>query len=951
MKEKLKTILGLAVLIPLFVTNGLATPAPEVLVTDVISSHMATQDDYLIWSEYSSIPICKMPKNGGPISGLAYLVGTPMNLMIYNGNIFWIGRWGMQSPSEGDTRILIKTSLDGTTSTVLALGRQYINGGRAYADIAIYEDSVYWVTSINGVFSINKVLIDGGGSTTLVNTQKPITSLARDGSNLYWVEWADDGYDRGAIKKIALEGGEPITVYSPDENVLYGVMTIRDGQIVFGDILPPDQFRLMKISSSGGMATVLSTFVVPPGTDPGPSDKPARIIIDGDNVYWVDQHSVRTISLNGGEALLLADDLISPQDLAVVGGSLYWTENKFYEHLGCIKKIAITGGPVTVLTERVDLPLRLAIDGPDIYLAERYENNRCRYPYADGRIARMSMDGGAIQTLVSGIANITPNWKGIFQTAPFAVDNVNLYVADGCSVKKIPLAGGAVERIASFSDYPIVSISTDGEFLYSLDYDSTVWKISINGGDANPLYSKSDFEPGPIHVLNDVIYWASNSTTIKKMYKNGGDIVTFALPFLSDFVVDDKAIFFSGQDTGEIRSLPIDGGVPRYLAYGLKWSWNILALDQDNVYWINQLNIGTVPKKGGKATVIGSLYNLSDLPSGIAVDNNNLYWAETGTGTIKKMNLKIPPKISVVFPNGGETFTTGSIQTLHWNYDDQTLHWNYDGNLGSYVKIELLKAGVVNRIIDPFAPIGIGGNGTYNWTIPPDQYSGTDYRIRVTSITNDAYADISDRDFTIATPTITVASPNGGETLKSGATQKISWVYAGNSGLFVKTELLKNGVVNRIIKSSISIGTGGSGSCNWTIPANQAPGTDYRIRVTSTKNSTYTDTSDSDFTIAAPTITVVSPNGGETLTSGTTQTIRWSYTGNPGAYVKIELLKAGIINRVIKSLVSKGSVGNGSTRWFIPSTQEPGNDYQIRITSTSNHSYSDTSDTNFTISK
>ncbi|MGZ6202041.1 MAG: Ser-Thr-rich GPI-anchored membrane family protein, partial [Thermodesulfobacteriota bacterium] len=183
-----------------------------------------------------------------------------------------------------------------------------------------------------------------------------------------------------------------------------------------------------------------------------------------------------------------------------------------------------------------------------------------------------------------------------------------------------------------------------------------------------------------------------------------------------------------------------------------------------------------------------------------------------------------------------------------------------------------------------------------------------------------------------------------------GSIQTIRWSYTGNPGPYVKVELLEGGVVNRIIKSFVSKGTGGSGSCNWTIPANLAPGTDYRIRVTSI-NGAYTDTSDSDFIIAAPTITVASPNGEETLTAGMTQTIRWTYTGNSGAYVKIELLKGGVVNRIIKSLVSKGTAGSGSCTWRIPLNQVPGNDYQIRVSSTSNHSYSDTSDTIFIISK
>jgi hypothetical protein len=96
-------------------------------------------------------------------------------------------------------------------------------------------------------------------------------------------------------------------------------------------------------------------------------------------------------------------------------------------------------------------------------------------------------------------------------------------------------------------------------------------------------------------------------------------------------------------------------------------------------------------------------------------------------------------------------------------------------------------------------------------------------------------------------------------------------------------------------------------------------------------------------------IFIVSPNGGEAWTAGSTQTICWNYVGNPGSFVKIELLKGGVTKITISSSASIGSGGTGSYIWFIPSTQTSGSDYQIRITSTSNSSYSDISDNDFTI--
>jgi hypothetical protein len=96
-------------------------------------------------------------------------------------------------------------------------------------------------------------------------------------------------------------------------------------------------------------------------------------------------------------------------------------------------------------------------------------------------------------------------------------------------------------------------------------------------------------------------------------------------------------------------------------------------------------------------------------------------------------------------------------------------------------------------------------------------------------------------------------------------------------------------------------------------------------------------------------ITVTLPNGGESWARGTTQTIKWTYAGNPGSYVKIELLKGGVVNSAITKSASIGINGTGSYKWTVPSSQATGSVYTIRITSTSNSNYKDTSNGNFTI--
>lgn len=199
-------------------------------------------------------------------------------------------------------------------------------------------------------------------------------------------------------------------------------------------------------------------------------------------------------------------------------------------------------------------------------------------------------------------------------------------------------------------------------------------------------------------------------------------------------------------------------------------------------------------------------------------------------------------------------------------------------------------------------------------------------------------------------PGITVSAPNGGESWGAGTTKTIQWNYTGTPGTTVKIELYNNGALDSTVTSSASIGTGGSGSYNWNIPQNLAPGSLYQIKVTSNQNSTYSDISDGYFSITAfvaPTVTVTSPSStGISWTHNTTQKITWSSTGNPGTYLKIELLKGG---NPVTTITSKASTTAGYYNWKIPPKQAPGSEYKIRITSTTNSAYTDTSDNSFTI--
>ena len=193
-------------------------------------------------------------------------------------------------------------------------------------------------------------------------------------------------------------------------------------------------------------------------------------------------------------------------------------------------------------------------------------------------------------------------------------------------------------------------------------------------------------------------------------------------------------------------------------------------------------------------------------------------------------------------------------------------------------------------------------------------------------------------------PVITVTSPNGGESWVQGSCQTIKWSSDGSVGSYVKIELLKDGVVNRVLVSS----TPNDGSWVWTISSKQTAGTDYTIRITSTSKSAIADSSNDNFAIKSEKtgkLPVTPPNCGESWRHGTTHAITWSKSGSTGPYVKIELLKDGVVNRIITSR----TLNDCYYRWYIPSSLTPGNDYKIRITSIANPWIKESSNNNFII--
>jgi hypothetical protein len=141
-------------------------------------------------------------------------------------------------------------------------------------------------------------------------------------------------------------------------------------------------------------------------------------------------------------------------------------------------------------------------------------------------------------------------------------------------------------------------------------------------------------------------------------------------------------------------------------------------------------------------------------------------------------------------------------------------------------------------------------------------------------------------------PAITVTAPNTAVNWAVGSTQRIKWTHNRGKGSTVRIQVSRDGGTSWTdVVSSVANSGATTGSYLWAVTS---PATSRaRIRVAFTDDAA-ADTSNVDFTIAAPFVRVTSPNlSSTTLTAGTNGSIKWTSNLGTVEKVKIELSKDG----------------------------------------------------------
>ncbi len=398
---------------------------------------------------------------------------------------------------------------------------------------------------------------------------------------------------------------------------------------------------------------------------------PTAIATDGTNVYVAElmNHTVRKVAIATGEVTTLAGSagqsgatdgpggvarFNGPQGVTTDGKDLYVSDTGN----NTIRKVAIATGVVTTLAgkagatdiadgtgaaARFNHPSCITTDGTTLYLADS----------GSGSIRQVTIATAVVTTQTgAGPTTFAPNRAGI------ATDGTSLYVSDGTghTIRKMAITTGEVTILAGSAEesgaidgaglgarfrYP-AGITIDGTNLYVTDTDNnTIRKVAIAdaavttlagsppGTDGTGVAALFDY-PSGIATDGTSLYVAdAENNTIRKVVIATGAVTTLAGNADASGTTD-------GTGSAALFDYPV----------GITTDGTNLYVTETTGNTIRKVVIatGAVTTLAGKARWIGSTDGtgpaaLFNAPADITTDGTDLYVADTGNCTIRKIAI------------------------------------------------------------------------------------------------------------------------------------------------------------------------------------------------------------------------------------------------------------------------------------------------------------------------
>lgn len=318
----------------------------------------------------------------------------------------------------------------------------------------------------------------------------------------------------------------------------------------------------------------------------------------------------------------------------------------------------------------------------------------------------------------------------------------------------------------------------------------------------------------------------------------------------------------------------------------------------------------------------GSLDDMNFYSGNLTSTEVNTLFTETKTCPSSWLSLTLPSANSIYSP--------GDMVNIDWNTTGTIaqvdLYYSLDGGF------------TFHNIVSNLA-----NTGNYLWTVPHG--NSNHCLIRIVDSSDPLIFDENNNYFIVELKSLDLIHPNLGQNLNGLSNSYIRWNSTGNiQGVDIFLSI-DSGATWTNFASGVSNNVGSLyASHYYTVPNIHAPHCFFAV--VDTANPLVSDTVDQSFAIQfiSSGITVINPNGGEKLISGTSKTILWNHQGSVNAVNLSYSVDSG--NTFLP--IANNELNDGNYSWLVPNVSS--RNCLIRIEDTAAGNGVDTSDAIFSIS-
>lgn len=324
------------------------------------------------------------------------------------------------------------------------------------------------------------------------------------------------------------------------------------------------------------------------------------------------------------------------------------------------------------------------------------------------------------------------------------------------------------------------------------------------------------------------------------------------------------------------------------------------------------------------------------------VDGTGLLGWETDS--IPAVPDLLPPVVTVVHPNGGDSITAGSLETLIATATDNVGPDRMDADLS-------LDGGANYNV-------ALAHNVPYTaallWSVPASPTTQARVRVTVRDVAGNSASDVSDANFTILSnvpPGVSVIFPRGGEILDAGSQVNIVLSSTGvqpGARMDLSYSLDSGSTFGGVIAVDVPFAT----SLLWDTPRVLSTAARIRAVVRNPGGLSGQGISAANFSLvdrSAPFAHVFSPNGGESIAGGLPYTAHFSASDNLGGALLMSLSYSSDGGATFPGIIASGVPYSDAFIWIVASIATTHARLKLTVTDASGNAGSDASDADFTI--